>query len=283
MSDTEGPLPTPLKDQVREYWNRRPCGTAYGRTEVDGGIDLEKMAATRYELEPYILELADFESGRGRRVLEIGVGAGVDFLNWIRHGAEATGVDLTPAGVELTRRRLAAAGVPGRTYRLVVADAEGLQFEKDSFDIVYSYGVLHHTPDTERAIHEVYRVLAPGGEFRGMVYHVPSIVGWMLWTRYCLLRGRFWKSPRQAIYHHLESPGTKAYTVQEMQAMLARAGFTEIQVRPKLSFGDLLQNVRSSKYRSPVYAIIWKLYPRWLIRRLGDRYGNALLMVARKT
>jgi ubiquinone/menaquinone biosynthesis C-methylase UbiE len=272
-----------LKDRVRDYWNVRPCGTAYGQTAAGEGIDLERMAAARYALEPYILELADFETGRDRRVLEIGVGGGVDFLNWIRHGAQATGIDLTSAGVELTRQRLRAAGVPDHEYQLLVDDAENLRFEKESFDIVYSYGVLHHTPDTERALQEVYRVLAPGGAFRGMVYHVPSIVGWMLWVRYCLLRGRFWRTPRQAMYEHLESPGTKAYRVREMQEMLARAGFVDIQVRPRLSFGDLLQNVRSEKYRSPVYAIVWKLYPRWLIRLLGDRFGNALFINARKT
>ncbi len=271
-----------LKDRVREHWNRHVCGSGYGRTEPEGDISFRLMSETRYRLEPYILDIADFQSGRGRRVLEIGVGGGTDFENWIRFGAEVSGIDLTEAGVELTRRRLRQKGIHEQAYRLFVGDAENLAFPDGSFDIVYSYGVLHHTPDTEQAFREVFRVLAPGGEFRGMVYHVPSVVGLMLWVRYCLLRGQPGRTAKQAIFEHLESPGTKAYTVEEMHDLLQRTGFMDLDIRPKLSFGDLLMNRPSAKYRSWAYALIWRLYPRWFIRLLGDRYGNALLINARK-
>jgi ubiquinone/menaquinone biosynthesis C-methylase UbiE len=271
-----------LKDRVRDFWNQHVCGSGYGADREAEALDFGRITETRYDLEPYILELADFPSGRGKRVLEIGVGAGTDFESWITHGAQATGIDLTPAALELTRKRLETRGIAEAAYRLTVGDAENLGFEDGSFDIVYSYGVLHHTPETERALREVYRVLAKGGVFRGMVYHVPSVVGWLLWVRYGLLRGRVLKTPRQAIYEHLESPGTKAYTVEEMRQILRRIGFTAIQVRPKLSFGDLMLQKRSRKYESWAYAIVWRLYPRWLIRMLGDRFGNALLINARR-
>jgi ubiquinone/menaquinone biosynthesis C-methylase UbiE len=271
-----------LKDRVRNFWNQHVCGSGYGVSSEGAVVDFGKITETRYALEPYILELADFASGRGKRVLEIGVGAGTDFESWIKHGAHATGIDLTNAAVELTKKRLAEHGIAETAYTLSPGDAENLGFEDDSFDIVYSYGVLHHTPDTERAFREVFRVLAGGGVFRGMVYHVPSIVGWLLWIRYCLLRGRVFKTPRQAIFEHLESPGTKAYPTDEMRQILQKIGFVDIDVRPKLSFGDLLMQARSTKYRSWAYALVWSLYPRWLIRLLGDRFGNALLIVARK-
>lgn len=278
--------PRSLKDQVRDYWDRHVCGTGYATTNDTrtgaADLDFEKMAETRYQLEPYILELADFPSGRGKKVLEIGVGGGTDFEAWLRHGARATGIDLTPAGIEVTRQRLVKKGFAAEAYTLQVGDAENLVFADGSFDIVYSYGVLHHTPDTPRAVREAFRVLAPGGVFRAMVYHSPSIVGWMLWARYCLMRGRPFVRPRQAVFEHLESPGTKAYTVREMRRILAEAGFVALIVRPRLSFGDLLLQKRSEKYASGLYAVIWKLYPRWLIRLLGNRYGNALMIVARK-
>lgn len=285
MSRESGGLPNEdrsLKERVYTYWNKHVCGLGYGRSGPDSPMDFGAIRQARYQLEPYILELADFASGRGKRVLEIGVGAGVDFESWIVHGAQATGIDMTPAAVELTRQRLDATAVPRDSYTLRVGDAEHLDFEDGSFDIVYSYGALHHTPETEKAIAEVYRVLAPGGEFRGMVYHHPSVVGCMLWIRYCLLTGRVFHGPRWAVYRHLESPGTKCYTATEMRAMLAKCGFGDIEVKAKLSFGDLLLQPRSERYRSGIYALVWRLYPRWAIRLLGDGLGNALFMFARK-
>ena len=115
-----------------------------------------------------------------------------------------------------------------------------------------------------------------------MVYHVPSITGWLLWVRYCLLAGKWLKTPRLAIYDHLESPGTKAYSVAEMRGMLSEIGFTGVHLSTKLIFADLLENQRSQKYQSPIYRLIWGLYPRWLIKLLGDKYGLFLFIEARK-
>ena len=115
-----------------------------------------------------------------------------------------------------------------------------------------------------------------------MIYHVPSFVGWMLWFRYGLLRFRFFLSPRKAIYHYLESPGTKAYTLKETRRMLSACGFKEIRLTTKLSPGDLLTIKPSRHYGVLVYQLIWKFYPRWLIRSLGDCFGLELLIEANK-
>jgi ubiquinone/menaquinone biosynthesis C-methylase UbiE len=105
------------------------------------------------------------------RVLEIGCGLGTDGAQFARAGADYTGVDLTEAAVEQSRRRFELAGLPGE-FR--VADAEHLDFADESFDLVYSHGVLHHTPDTAGAIREVHRVLKPGGRAIVMLYHRDS-------------------------------------------------------------------------------------------------------------
>jgi ubiquinone/menaquinone biosynthesis C-methylase UbiE len=210
-------------------------------------------------------------------VLEVGVGAGTDFVNWVRHGARATGVDLTPRSVELTRERLALEGLHADVR---VADAERLPFAPDSFDIVYSYGVLHHSPDTFSAIREVHRVLRPGGTALLMIYHVPSWVGFMLWALHCAAKLRPWRSPRWAMYHYLESPGTKAYTRREARAMLD--GFREVRVWTQLSHGDLLLMRPAEKYSGPIHRAVWRLYPRWLVRRSGNVFGTNLFIEAVK-
>lgn len=270
-----------LKTAVKEHWESETCGTRYGSSSSTKER-LDEIEKARYGLEPFIPEFADFASGRGKKVLEIGVGAGVDFANWIKCGANATGVDLTEAAVKLTRQRLDGNNIIG-TYDLFVADAENLPFKDNEFDIVYSWGVLHHTPDTFRAFEEALRVLKPGGEIKAMIYHVPSWTGFLLWVQTCLLKGRPFKSIKKAIFNNLESPGTKAYTVNEARKMLKKIGFHDIHLKTKLCAGDLLKIKPSRKYQSRIYKIIWRLYPRWLIELIGDCFGLDLLIKAKKT
>ena len=108
---------------------------------------------------------------------------------------------------------------------------------------MYSWGVLHHSPDTPRAIAEVHRVLRPGGVARVMIYHYWSITGYMLWLRYGLLRGR---SLRYVYAKYLESPGTKAYTIEEAEHMFR--DFKAVFARSQLSFGDLLQGAVGQRH-----------------------------------
>jgi ubiquinone/menaquinone biosynthesis C-methylase UbiE len=116
-------------------------------------------------------------------VLEVGVGMGADHLEWARHMPRSlSGIDLTERAIAHTATRLALYGLRSD---LRVADAEKLPFRDASFDLVYSWGVLHHSPDTPRAVREVLRVLRPGGLARVMIYHAHSMVGYMLWLRYC--------------------------------------------------------------------------------------------------
>ncbi len=235
------------KEQVRAFWEAEACGERYG-SEQD---------RIRYELEPQILALADFPSGAGKRVLEVGVGMGADLLRWMDAGADATGVDLTKRAVAITRRRLGEAGFDADVR---VADAERLPFESDSFDIVYSWGVLHHSPSPPTALAEACRVLAPGGRLKLMLYHRRSWVALAAWARFCLLRGRPFATLGDAVAH-VESPGTKAYTTGEVRAMLT--GMVEVSVRPTLTAWDR------------------KIAPG-VARLFGDRWGWFLLVEATK-
>lgn len=175
----------------------------------------DEVERKRLELEPFIERYARFDAAAGRDVLEIGVGAGTDFIRFVRAGARATGIDLTEKAVDLVRRRLS---LENLTAQVMVADAENLPFESASFDLVYSWGVLHHTPDTVRAISEAQRVLRPGGSLCVMLYARYSWVAFGLWARYGLLRGRPWRTLSDVVGSHMESEGTKAYTRHEIAA-----------------------------------------------------------------
>lgn len=270
-----------LKQSVKAHWEAETCGTRYGESK-ERREWLRDHALARYKLEPHVRDFADFAAARGQRVLEIGVGAGVDFTNWIWHGAQGTGIDLTKTGVDLTRERLEAEHLDPESYTLQTADAEKLPFQDGTFDLVYSWGVLHHTPDTEKAFREAFRVLKPGGTLKAMIYHRPSWTGFLLWIRYALLAGRPLASMKEVMARHLESPGTKAYTLREARALLQKVGFHDIELSTKLCAGDLLTIKPSEKYQSFIYKLIWRFYPRWLVKALGDRWGLELLMKARK-
>src|SRR5579864_5006170 len=263
-------LITPQKENVRDFWNADPCGTRY----IEGKEGLEAHARARYQLEPFIFDFAVFQSARGLKVLEIGVGMGADYLEWLKAGAQARGVDLSTASIERARQRCEVAGFKPD---LRVADAEQLPFPENSFDIVYSYGVMHHSPNTQQCVREALRVLKPGGRAKIMIYHHPSITGAMLWLRYGLLGG---KSLRQSVYDHLESPGTKTYTRGEARALFK--SFTNVSTRLVFSPGDLLLHQASSRFDSGFYKLVWKMFPRWLVRRFGQSWGLFLLISAQK-
>jgi len=147
------------KHRVHDFWNQASCGeNVYLSTNSREGYS--RQLEERYRLEPFIPPFAEFKSAKGRKVLEIGVGLGADHQRFAEAGADLYGIDLTERAVEHTRHRLALFGL---TSSLAVGDAENLEFPDESFDQVYSWGVLHHSPDTQTAINEVWRVLKPGG------------------------------------------------------------------------------------------------------------------------
>jgi SAM-dependent methyltransferase len=157
-----------LKERVRAFWQANPCGVKFADAAPGTRHFYELVEAHRYTKEWHIPVAADFASARGLKVLEIGCGLGTDGAQFAEAGADYTGVDLTEAAVELARKRFELFDLPGKFQ---TADAENLDFDNESFDLVYSHGVLHHTPETEKAIREIHRVLRPGGRAVVMLYH----------------------------------------------------------------------------------------------------------------
>ena len=157
-----------LKERVRAFWQTHPCGTKFSDAEIGTREFFASLEAHRYRKEWHIPIAANFSATRGLKVLEIGCGIGTDGAQFAKAGADYTGIDLTAAAIELARKRFALSNLKGE-FR--VSDAEDLDFDNESFDLVYSHGVLHHTPDIEAAVREIHRVLKPGGRAIVMLYH----------------------------------------------------------------------------------------------------------------
>ncbi len=264
------------KADVIAFWDRASCGEElylHGRDVA--GFALQ--ARERYRLEPYIPAFADFSAAKGKSVLEIGVGLGADHEEFARAGANLAGIDLTPRAIDHTNLRLMGAGLHSD---LKVGDAESLAFADDTFDTVYSWGVIHHSPDVPRCVAEIRRVLKPGGVAKIMVYHTASMVGYMLWLRYAGLTLR-WNTSLADIYaRHLESPGTKAFSIEQARTMFA--AFEDVHIRTVLTHGDLLSSQAGQRHGVLTLAVARLMWPRRLIKALLPNHGLFMLIEARK-
>jgi SAM-dependent methyltransferase len=156
-----------LKARVRRFWDAEPCGTRNSAADPGSAEFFRTVEEHRYQQEFHIPLIAEFTAHAGERVLEIGGGLGTDGRQFARNGARYVDVDLSRQSLEMARRGFAVERLAGRFAH---GDAERQPFRSESFDVVYSHGVLHHTPDTERAVGEVWRLLKPGGKAIIMLY-----------------------------------------------------------------------------------------------------------------
>src|SRR2546428_5725010 len=184
-------LLTEDKQRAREQWSHDPAGAVYGREYEFGTREFfDAVERHRYhEYAPWMPEVMGFDQFAGARLLEIGCGMGTDLLQFARGGAKVTGTDLTPRSIDISRQHLTLYGESGD---FAITDCETLPFADDSFDVAYSNGVLHHTPDTAGAVREIHRVLRPGGQARVMLYHRRSFAYWgEVILRHGILQGEF--------------------------------------------------------------------------------------------
>jgi ubiquinone/menaquinone biosynthesis C-methylase UbiE len=156
----------------QEFWTENQPGFRFTDEPVGTPEFFAAVEQHRYSLEPAIPQKARFGDWGGQDVLEAGCGIATDGINFARHGANYTGVDFSESAVSLAQHRFELEGLPGG---IVLASVTELPVADRSQDLVYSNGVIHHVPDTQRAIDEMFRVLRPGGKAIVMVYHRGSL------------------------------------------------------------------------------------------------------------
>ena len=224
--------------QVKSYWSNEVCGThSYivspnkDRMSPDFFLEVEKY---RYRVEPFILDIGRFDELSGKRCLEIGVGAGTDHARIASMAGQAVGIDLTEAAVETCKNNLAWRGF---SSELLVMDAENLDFDDCSFDYVWSWGVIHHSNDVQGVVNEVLRVLKPGGSFRGMIYNKHSLAVYRNWIKTSMIEKKLTWDLDEFISSHIESPGTKAYTISSAHQIFS--SFSEVYLKRYVTESDV--------------------------------------------
>lgn len=270
--------PSDAKLETQRQWNANPCG-------ADTAAELERGSAAffqsveqhRYEVyAPWLKQAAGFASFAGCRVLEIGPGLGTDHAQFARAGARTYAIDLTATHLELTRQRFAQERL---VTRLTRGDAERLPFADASFDVVYSFGVLHHTPDTGKAVLEAWRVLRPGGAAIVSLYHRHSAFHWIA-TVLCrgVRRGELWTRGYRRMLADVEQGARESGATPLVKVLSRRqcrrlfAPFRQVSVRSDhIDIG----HVFPSRPASPAAR-------RRLLEKLAGRWGWYLTVTARK-
>jgi ubiquinone/menaquinone biosynthesis C-methylase UbiE len=220
------------KVAAQKVWGASPAGWVYGDGAPIGTREyFENVLKKRssYEL-PWLFEVFPFGWTRGKTVLEVGCGAGYDAYEFCRNGANYTGIDITPENIERTKKHLELFCFGGDVR---LGDAEKLQFSDESFDVVFSNGVLHHIPDIGQSFDEIYRVLKPQGEFWVTLYHKNSVfyrLSVCLWNH--ILKGGFRKlslQERRSLIEYTVSdakPIVNVYSKNEVRNLFTAARFT---------------------------------------------------------
>jgi len=265
---------------VQNYWNNRPCNIRHSPKQVGTREYFDEVEARKYFVESHIPRFAEFELWKDKKMLEIGCGIGTDTINFARHGAQVTAVDLTEKSLEVARQRANVFGLADR-IRFIQANAEELSsfVPADSYDLVYSFGVIHHTPHPERVMEQIRRFVSPGSTVKIMVYNKWS---WkVIWILLVYGKGRFWKLP-QLIAEYSEAqtgcPVTYSYSRKDGRKLLEDHGLQVTDV-----FVDHIFAYSIPEYVQYRYKKVW--YFRWLpvpvFRALERAFGWHLCLTAK--
>jgi SAM-dependent methyltransferase len=259
------------KEAAKAVWGTSPAGWIFGNNHALGSKPyFDAVLEKRFSYEcDWLDEIVKFKRFKGKKVLEIGCGAGYDAYQFCKQGADYTGIDITPANPLLTRQHLSYYGYSPKTFEM---DVESMEFDQE-FDQIYSFGVLHHVPNMQKAINNCYEAIVPGGEAQIIVYNKYSIfylfsVVFAVW----LLRGKFLYRSLAEQRGHIEYstsgqlPLVNVYSKRAMKNMLTKAGFEIIQT-------DVRKLVHEDLPGLPIVHRLYKYIPQHVLSRIG-RYAG---------
>ena len=270
-------------EAVREYWDRRPCNLRHSPEPVGSRAYFEEVEARRYFVEPHIPRFAGFDRWVGKRVLEVGCGIGTDTIAFARAGARVTAVDLSEESLAIAAKRVAVYGLADRVT-LISADAERLADDvpAEPFDLVYSFGVIHHTPHPDAVL----------GQIRSHYVDARTTVKLMLYHRWSwkvlaiLMReghGAFWRLG-ELIARNSEAqtgcPITYSYTRSQASRLLQRHGFQVDELDVEMIFPYRIRDYVEYRYVKQWY---FRSLPDPLFRALGRTLGWHLCITATPT
>ena len=269
--------------QVEIFWDNRPCNVRHSK-KIFGSLEyFEEIEHRRYFVEPHIKEFAEFEKWQGKEVLEIGCGIGTDTINFARAGAIITVIDLSSKSIEVVKQRARVYGLE-ESIKFICGSAESLGslVGEKKYDLIYSFGVIHHTPNPDSVFSQIKNHLNTDGEFRVMVYNK---ISWrvleILIESGKLLTGIINLDKTIATRSEAQTgcPVTFSYSLSEFKKILERHGLKTVKGEIKHIFKWNVEKYISGVYDRKIY---WKVVPELVFNYLQKKIGWHLCITAKK-
>lgn len=254
-----------IEQEIKDYWNKQPCNIKHGISPVGTEEYFNEVTSKRYRAEPHNLDFPQFHQYRGKRVLEIGCGIGTDAEQFARNGAHYVGIDLSDESLALSKQRFEVFGLEGEFHNMDMMDLDALK-KLGKFDLVYSYGVIHHFPNIEKIIDNVYSVLNTNGEFKFMVYAKNS------W-KYAMIRKGLDQFEAQS-----GCPYAVAFTSEEIGQLLGKK-FTVERLRQAHCFMYNVEKYKQDQFELEPW---FEAMPELMREAVKEYLGWHLLVKARK-
>lgn len=241
-----------LTSKIAAYWDERIHDLAITTHPVGTPGFFQQLDEYRYDKLNYLPRRVDFSSFKGKKLLEVGCGAGVDLVRFARGGAIVTGIDLSTTALELARQNMEQNEL---TADLMKMDGECMEFEDHLFDVVYAHGVLQYTGDTQKMITEIHRVLKPGGQAIMMVY---NRISWL----------NLMRQVTGVPLEHEDAPVLKKFSIRELKQLLKP--FRSHQIIPeRFPVKTKLHSGWKARLFNDVFVGTFNLMPKALVRPFG--------------
>jgi len=268
-------------DDIRDWWDKHPCNILHSSEPIKSVKYSRGVTLRKYKVEPHIITFAEFDAWRGKEVLDAGCGIGTMSLDFARFGANVTAVDLSVVSIRVAARRFLAEGIPQNRLRFICDDLESIGdspiINDRKYDLIFSFGVIHHTARPSQALQELRKLIADDGELRLMLYHK-----WSTKAIWLMLTGGWpFRSAKKCIERQSEAnkncPVAYAYSKRGVKKLLRASGWEPVSVKAEHIFPYQIAPYKQGEYKKKWY---WRYLPKLLFRLLEKTFGWHLLIKA---
>lgn len=263
---------------VMDFWDKRPCNIRHSQAKIGTKKYFDEVEIRKYFVEAHIPKFAQFQKWRRKKVLEVGCGVGTDTINFARVGAKVTAVELSKKSLEIAKKRAKVFGLD-KWIKFYLANAEELSkvVPVEPYDLIYSFGVIHHTPHPEKVITEIKKYCYKNTIIKVMIYHRYA---WkVLWILLSFGRGAFWKTDKLIAAHSEAATGSPVtYVYSKQQARKLLNGFRILEISVDHIFPYTISEYIKYKYKKVWY---FRYLPKRIFRWLETHFGWHLLITAR--
>tara|TARA_B100000787_G_scaffold108737_1_gene80871 strand:+ start:1626 stop:2411 length:786 start_codon:yes stop_codon:yes gene_type:complete len=251
-------------DDIKQYWNNRPCNLNHSKLQRGTCEYFDEVENKKHFVEPHIIDFADFNNCKGLKVLEIGCGIGTAAVNFIRNGAKYTGIELSDESLKITKERLKVYNLSGELYN-INAEEDISFLGLDTFDLIYSFGVIHHSPNPHKIVENIYKLLKPNGIFKLMLYAENS------WKKMLI--------DKEQEQYEAQNGCPLAYTYTNEQVYNLLKDFKDININQTHIFPYKIKPYKDNIYEKEDW---FKVMPDYMFKILEGKLGWHLCITCNK-